>query len=71
MPTPTGKPRVGERVRFFHKKDGEKTATDGTVTGRSDGMLWSFHVRVDGERRDRIITEAQWMIDHGYLKVLG
>ncbi len=72
MPTPTGKPKVGERVRFHHKEDGSgNETTDATVVRRVDGSLWSIEVLVDGERRNRIIGEAQWMLDHKYMEVLG
>jgi hypothetical protein len=67
MPTPTGKPKVGEKVEWR----GGQTAT---VLRRSDGAVWGVYVRWDdpplGQPRERWITEAQYWIDRGDLRVV-
>ncbi len=81
MPTPGGLPRVGERFRLHShgrnervREGQERTSIEGTVTRRVDGALWSIEARLDGDdprQRPHVYTECQWMIDHGYMEVLG
>lgn len=64
MPTPGGKPQVGETIKWISDKNGNDQVR-GVVLHRSDGDIWSLKVRwIDGPRKgyEHIITEAgHWM----------
>jgi hypothetical protein len=72
MPTPGGKPKVGERVRWRATADSEWQY--GTVLRRTDGTLWSIRVRHETDdpyrSKERWITEASYYVDRGLLEVL-
>lgn len=69
MPTPTGKPKVGERVRVYDVRDRSKFA-DGVVIQRSDGSYWTLQVQFDGSARPMLV-EAAWLASRGALEVLA
>lgn len=69
MPTPGGKPKVGEKI--LHVPSGIK----GTVLRRSDGLSWSLYVRWEDPTPGVMpaqgwITEAQWWMERGTIKVV-
>ncbi len=70
MPTATGKPKVGERVRLYSWQS-RSQHIEGVVTRRVDGTLWSIEVLLDGEKRPRLYVDAYWMADKGILEVIG
>lgn len=63
MPTPAGKPKVGE---FVLTVDGELL---GRVTRRSDGESYSVWLQKRGER-ERIITEFAWWMKQRKWKIV-
>jgi hypothetical protein len=68
MPTPSGKPKRGENVLWVEK---DKT-TRAVVLQRTEGTSWSLKVRwLEGpvRGRERWITEAQYWMDHGQLRL--
>lgn len=69
MPTATGKPKVGERVRLYDWKDRTRFV-EGKVTHRVDGELWTVEVLLDGERRPRFV-EAYYLASQGLMKVVS
>ena len=69
MPTSTGKPKVGERVRLY-KWDDKSQFVEGVVTRRVDGTLWSLEVRLDGETQSRPYVDAYYLADKGLLRIV-
>lgn len=67
MPTPTGKPKVGERIEVRMPGHPPRYAK---VLRRYDGLCWGLEVLADDENRPRIIGEAGWMMKKGYLTVV-
>lgn len=70
MPTPSGKPKVGEKI--LHVASG----IEGKVLRRSDGLQWSLYIRWEDPAKGTLpaegwITEAQWWIDHDVIRVIG
>jgi len=76
MPTPAGKPKVGERVRIHVVLPGDKNPIEpryGTVTRRGNGFSWCLWVKWDYRGRaapPAILTEAGWYMDKGYLTIV-
>lgn len=65
MPTPSGLPKVGERVRYtWLDSQGNKEFRDGTVMERSGGAYWALKVRWDEPTWDGKYTK--WMVDAPY-----
>jgi len=69
MPTPAGKPKVGETIEWYEA--GEVYA-EAKVLQRSDGTSWSVKVEwttgpVKGQTR--WITEAQYWMDRKSLRI--
>lgn len=74
MPTPTGLPKVGERVVVygFDRDKWTWTASPrrGTVTERGRGELWSLRVRWDDDGTKALIVEASYYWQIGAIKLL-
>lgn len=72
MPTPGGKPKVGERVRWRTTawRVQQWQWNYGVVTRRSEGTDWSLWIRRDDTGEVILITEAGWYVQQQALEVL-
>lgn len=78
MPTPTGLPKVGERVRFSQSlpPDWTREWRYGVVVERGQGFNWAVWIRWDdlpqGSQpvRGSILLNGAWHLKQGDLEVL-
>lgn len=84
MPTPTGLPKKGERVKYQQVIFGEKgKARYGTVVDRTPGEYWTLYVRWDeelpgdrskwayGQPGVTMMVDAAYALSQGWLVVIG
>lgn len=72
MPTPTGRPKVGERVYVKTRGHG---GSYGTVLARSSGLAWSLKIQWDDKFPDgrdiSTIHEAGHYMDMGWITIVN
>ena len=69
MPTPTGKPRVGERVRWEPPEpEHHGKPRDGMVVTRYDGIVWGLKILWDGDLIPSIMPEAGYYMEKGWMR---
>ncbi len=85
MPTPAGKPKIGERISYgvpLPMNNWKPEIRYGTVVARGTGDYWTLYVRWDGvERAPRpsfqygkdvdMMLDAAYALKQGWLKVIG
>jgi hypothetical protein len=66
MPTPTGKPKAGERITW---RGNDGSVRHGTVTQRTSGEYYSLYILWDGTSQPKLVVDAPFWLSRGNLRV--